>query len=56
MKFFYLLGVEIVLYLSWLFNLIINLLPSPFKKILLKIFLKKFSMKTLIDQEKKLKQ
>lgn len=50
MRFFYLLGIEIILYLSCIFNLIVNSVPSPFKKILLKLFLKKFYMNTLVDQ------
>jgi acetyltransferase-like isoleucine patch superfamily enzyme len=48
--FFYTVTIEIVLYLTWLLNFIINLLPTFFKKIILKIFLKKFSFKTIIDQ------
>ena len=42
--------IEIVLYFSWLFNLIVNISPSLLKKIILKIFLKRFKLSTLLDQ------
>lgn len=42
--------IEIVLYFSWLFNLVVNISPSLIKKIIIKIFLKRFSLSTLLDQ------
>ena len=50
MRYFKISIIEIVLYFSWLFNLIVNISPSLLKKIILKIFLKRFKLSTLLDQ------
>lgn len=50
-SFFHKTLIETTMYLVSIYNLIINILPPVLKKIVLKIFLKKFSINCFIEQD-----